>query len=176
MNDQTQMGGQNSVNIPSTQTPAYDPLQTTPNTQGFTDYLSRSYGMLHNLAANVILKIESNLDTADISILACPMPAYYDKTDSFTSIINGVLPLLILLIFIPPVYNMVFMIVKEKESRIKESMRMMGMKDRSYWLSWYVYYTCVTSMIVLLAWGVLLINVIGDSNPFLIWLYFTLYA
>lgn len=84
--------------------------------------------------------------------------------------------MLILLIFIPPVYNMVFMLVKEKESRIKESMRMMGMKDSAYWLSWYVYYTAVSSVIVFLAWIVLLINSIKYSNPFLILIFMLFYA
>ena len=84
--------------------------------------------------------------------------------------------MLLLLIFIPPVYNTVFLIVREKESRIKESMRMMGMNDTSYWLSWYMYYTCVTTVIVLLAWLVLLINVIVYSNSFLILVFMLLYA
>lgn len=53
---------------------------------------------------------------------------------------------------------------------------MMGMRDCSYWLSWYVYYTCVTTVIVLLAWGILMINVINFSNPFLILAFMWLYA
>ena len=86
------------------------------------------------------------------------------------------MPLLILLIFIPPVYNMIFLLVKEKESRIKESMRMMGMRDSAYWLSWYVYYTLVSTLIVFLAWLVLLINCIGNSNSLLILIYLLFYA
>ena len=84
--------------------------------------------------------------------------------------------MLILLIFIPPVYNMIFLLVKEKESRIKESMRMMGMRDSAYWLSWYVYYTLVSTLIVFLAWLVLLINCIGNSNSLLILIYLLFYA
>ena len=53
---------------------------------------------------------------------------------------------------------------------------MMGMKDRSYWLSWYVYYTCISSCIVFLAWLVLLINVMPNSNSFLILVFFLFYA
>lgn len=53
---------------------------------------------------------------------------------------------------------------------------MMGMRDLSYWLSWYCYYTCVTTAIVLLAWLVLIINVIDNSNSFLVFLYFLFYA
>lgn len=53
---------------------------------------------------------------------------------------------------------------------------MMGMRDCSYWLSWYVYYTLVTTVIVLLSWSVLMINVINFSNPFLILAFMLLYA
>lgn len=53
------MGGPNSIGIPNTQNKAYNPLQTTPDTKGFVDYMSRGYSLLHNLAANIVLKIES---------------------------------------------------------------------------------------------------------------------
>ena len=45
---------------------------------------------------------------------------------------------------------------------------MMGMGSLAYWLSWYVYYTIISTVIVLLAWGVLMINCIVYSNPFLV--------
>ena len=66
---------------------------------------------------------------------------------------------LILLLYVLPVYNMVFFIVKEKEYRAKESMRMMGLSDAPYWLSWWVYYTLINTVTAFLAWLVLSINV-----------------
>lgn len=104
------------------------------------------------------------------------MPASNNKSDPYTQILTSTLPFLLLLIFIPPVYNTVFLQVKEKESRIKESMRMMGMKDSAYWLSWYAYYTCVSTAMVFLAWIVLLINVMPNSNVFLVFVYLLFYA
>ena len=68
------------------------------------------------------------------------------------------------------------MLVKEKESRIKESMRMMGMRDSAYWLSWYAYYSVVSTVIVFLAWLVLLINCIVYSNSFLVLVFMIFYA
>ena len=175
-NDQQQMGGAGSIGIPNTQKAAYNPLQTTPDTSGFVDYLTRGYSTLHNLAANIALKMETGNNDARITILAAPMPASKSEEDSFTQVLTGVLPFLLLLIFIPPVYNTVFMLVKEKESRIKESMRMMGMKDLAYWLSWYAYYTMVSTLIVLLAWLVLLINCLTYSNSFLVLVFMIFYA
>ena len=66
---------------------------------------------------------------------------------------------LILLLYVLPVYNMVFFIVQEKEYRAKESMRMMGLSDAPYWLSWWVYYTLINTVTAFLAWLVLSINV-----------------
>ena len=178
------MGGPNSIGIPNTQKDPYQPLATIPDTKGFVDYLNRGYSVLHNLGANIALKLEvkkkesdeEKVKSAQITYLNAPMPASNDTSDPYEDVITLTLPFLLLLIFIPPVYNMVFQIVKEKESRIKESMRMMGMKDRSYWLSWYVYYTCISTTIVFLAWLVLLINVMPNSNPFLVFLFFLFYA
>lgn len=178
------MGGPNSIGIPNTQKDPYQPLATIPDTKGFVDYLNRGYSVLHNLGANIALKLEvkkkesdeEKVKSAQITYLNAPMPASNDTSDPYEDVITLTLPFLLLLIFIPPVYNMVFQIVKEKESRIKESMRMMGMKDRSYWLSWYVYYTCISTTIVFLAWLVLLINVMPNSNSFLVFLFFLFYA
>ena len=170
------MGGPNSIGIPNTQTAAYNALAKVPDTKGFVDYMTRGYSMLQNLAANVVLKLESDNDDAVISLLAAPMPASSDTSDPFTQIWTLTLPFLLLLIFIPPVYNTVFLLVKEKESRIKESMRMMGMSDKAYWLSWYVYFTIVSTLICILSWAVLLINCIKYSNSLLVLVFFIFYA
>ena len=86
------------------------------------------------------------------------------------------LPLFLILIYLLPVYNTVFLIVKEKESRTKESMRMMGMTDLPYWLSWLTYYTIQNTIISFIAWGVLCINVIVYSSKGYIFLYFWLFG
>ena len=78
--------------------------------------------------------------------------------------------------FVPPVFNMVSMLVREKETRIKESMYMMGMSKAAYWLSWYVYYTLISTVIVVLGWGVLMIRNINYTNPFLFLCFLFMYA
>lgn len=55
-------------------------------------------------------------------------------------------------------------------------MRMMGMSDVSYWLSWFVHYTIINTVIATIAWLVLLTNLIQFSRLFYIWIYFWLYG
>ena len=104
------------------------------------------------------------------------MLAESNVSDSFKQVWAKIFPFLIILMFIPPVYNMVSLLVREKETRIKESMKMMGMGEAAYWLSWYVYYTLVSLVICLLAWGVLMINCIVYTDPFLVLCFLFLYA
>jgi len=90
--------------------------------------------------------------------------------------LSGVLPLLMLFMYILPVFFIVSLIVKEKESKARESMRMMGMTDSPYWLSWFAYYTILNTLLSLIAWAVLCINVIGFSNPIFVLLWIWLYG
>ena len=86
------------------------------------------------------------------------------------------MPLFLLMAYIPPVYNLTFKIVREKETRAKETMRIMGMTDLPYWLSWFVFYTVINTVVTTLAWGILMIAVIKYSQPFYLWIFFWLYG
>ena len=86
------------------------------------------------------------------------------------------MPLFFLFTYIPPVYNMVFRLVKEKESGAKESMRMMGMTDAPYWLSWWFHFTCINLVITIASCGILCINVINYSEKIYLFLFIFLYG
>lgn len=86
------------------------------------------------------------------------------------------MPLFLLMAYIPPVYNLTFKIVREKETRAKETMRIMGMTDLPYWLSWFVFYTAINTVVTTLSWGILMIAVIKYSQPFYLWIFFWLYG
>lgn len=124
----------------------------------------------------MILREVTGNKEASITMMDVPLPAEQLVIDPFAQVMQGVMPLAMLLIFILPVYNTVFFIVKEKESKAKESMRMMGMGDTAYWISWYVFYSTITIMIVTIAVGVLSINVITNTSLIYVWLYFFLFG
>jgi len=80
------------------------------------------------------------------------------------------------LIYLGPVYGTVYGMVQEKEQRSKESMRMMGMGDLSYWLSWFAYYSIQSTVITLIGWAVLCINVCKYGSAGYIFLYMWLFG
>ena len=55
---------------------------------------------------------------------------------------------------------MTFKMVREKESRVKETMKIMGTTDLPYWLSWFAFYTLLNTVVTTLALGVLLFKVV----------------
>ena len=71
--------------------------------------------------------------------------------DPFFGMIADTFDYFLLIAYVLPVYRTVFRIVAEKHTRAKESMRMMGMSDGPYWLSWYTYYTLVNLIITICA-------------------------
>ena len=81
-----------------------------------------------------------------------------------------------LIMYVPIVYTTVYRIVAERENRVRESMRMMGLTDTPYWMSYFVFYTFQNTIIATGAWGVLSINCIAYSSKGEIWLFMWLYG
>ena len=80
--------------------------------------------------------------------------------DDFGLIFSNMMPFFMLLIYILPMYRLLSNMVSEKESKARESMKMMGLVDFSYWLSWWTYYFIIVTIISGLCILVLSFNVI----------------
>ena len=98
-----------------------------------------------------------------------PMKPNDVTVDKFVAL-NSIFALEVSIMYVLPVFNMVFFIVKEKEQRMKESMRMMGMSDLSYWLSWFIYYTATNTVTASLASITLMKNVFPHTDFTLIFM------
>lgn len=95
--------------------------------------------------------------------------------DNFVIVLQLTLSLFVLLMYIPLLYRTVYRIVFEKASRAKESMLMMGLTLDSYWLSWFVYYSIVNTVISFFSWLVIQNGVFTSKSSqvlfLVIWLY-----
>lgn len=69
-----------------------------------------------------------------IDVAPFPIPAFHD--DPFYAVIQFSLPLLFTLSFMLPVSNLIRGIVTEKESRLREALRMVGVSDAALTGSW----------------------------------------
>lgn len=72
--------------------------------------------------------------------------------------------------FLIPLYYIVSKLAEEKESKSREGMKMMGLKDSSYFLSWLVFYGTIVALMSIVMMGILSINVFYNSNKFLVFI------
>jgi len=73
--------------------------------------------------------------------------------------------------FLIPLYYIVSKLAEEKENKSREGMKMMGLKDSSYMLSWFVFYTCINLVQASLITLMVCINLFVNSNKLLIFLH-----
>nr|QST14977.1 ABCA3 protein [Diaphanosoma celebensis] len=105
---------------------------------GNPGYYKEGFLTLQDGVSRVLTELLSGKDTNDIEIemRRLPYPTYAD--DKFLVALQGWLPLIIMLSFIYPALNIVKSIVHEKERRLKESMKMMGLPNWLHWTAWFV--------------------------------------
>ena len=95
--------------------------------------------------------------------MAVPLQIPASNDDYFGELIKGALSWFMIIMFMPPVYRTTYRIVAEKENKVKESMRMMGLKDFAYWASWYTYHTIINTLITIPTWLLMHLSIISKS-------------
>lgn len=67
------------------------------------------------------------------------------------------------------------MLITEKEKKIKEGMKMMGLTDFAFYLSWIIYYTVIYSVIAGL-WTLIMLVLWKSSTGILVFVWYWLYC
>jgi hypothetical protein len=118
----------------------------------------------------------SNSTTPTIHASVSMMPTVSYLSDNFESVISSTLPLFYMLSFTYPVSRIIRALVMEKESRIKEGMKMMGLTDFSYNMSWFItIFTQLTIMVILITL-VTSTSVFEYSNKVLVFIFLESYS
>lgn len=84
--------------------------------------------------------------------------------------LSGVFSFFLIIMFVPPVYRTSYRIVNEKETKVKEAMRMMGLRDGAYWSSWFTYYTIVNTVISVITWSIMTFAIEIKSDSWIVFL------
>lgn len=172
---------QNSPNRASTLTTddsTVSRLQTKYNWQPPFILLARGHHLLQDHVSNFIIRHESGSKITSLSreyqFQPFPTPPYID--DPFANTIANVLGLFFTIIYMWPVTRLIKGIVEEKQLRIKEGMRMMGLPDSALYCSWFGTYTLIFFLTSLLITIVTSGSVYAHSNKFYIFLFFFFFA
>ena len=122
--------------IPSAKGQVLDPFCTQPNFNGYNTYTDRGFLFILKSIYDLILLKETNDDTVDISFRTMPQKFQKEKDDPF-SMFRFSLGFSIFIAYALPLTINLYKIVKEKESRVKEGMKIMGLKES---ISQYIFF------------------------------------
>ncbi|CAM9405596.1 unnamed protein product, partial [Scytosiphon promiscuus] len=129
--------------------------------------------MLQHLVDSRIMALEgSDADPPVVRITEFPNLEYAE--DGFWSQIGGMFAILVTISVLYPVANVISVLVKEKELRIKEGLKMMGLTDAAHTASWVFNFVCLfffISLFMVLCSG----SVFEYSDPGLVFFYFFLF-
>lgn len=137
-------------------------------------HLGRSIALYHNSS------LSGRLDQVRVNVQRFPYPPY--ENDKFLFALQFFFPLILMLSFIYPSVNLTKNIVLEKEQRLKEAMKMMGLQDWLHWTSWFVnsfFWSLISVAIITCLLCMHLkpnLAIISKSDPMLVLLFFVLYT
>jgi hypothetical protein len=118
-------------------------------------------------------KLPQNLtvSTLDVGYMPMKTPEYESVNPLATEQLILQFPFFVMFTFLIPLYYMVSKLAEEKEGKSREGMKMMGLKDSSYFLSWFVFHLILMIIMAALITSMCSINLFPNSNKLLIFLH-----
>nr|XP_006817327.1 PREDICTED: ATP-binding cassette sub-family A member 2-like [Saccoglossus kowalevskii] len=104
-----------------------------------------------------------------------PYPCYIQ--DRFLFVIEHMFPIVMIISWVYYVAMLTQSIVYEKEQRLKEVMKMMGLSNAVHWVAWFItsfleMSITIISLVCILKYG----KVLTYSNPVIIWMFLSIFA
>ncbi|KAJ3599929.1 hypothetical protein NHX12_033883 [Muraenolepis orangiensis] len=133
-----------------------------PAADPFNDmrYIWGGFVYVQDLVERALARVLSGVEqTTGIYVQQMPYPCYVD--DVFLRVLNRSLPLFMTLAWIYSVAMIIKGVVYEKEARLKETMRIMGLSTGTLWLSWFIS-----------SWG----DILPYSDPSVVFFFLTAFA
>eukprot|EP00826_Nyctotherus_ovalis_P045315 TRINITY_DN49_c0_g1_i2.p1 TRINITY_DN49_c0_g1~~TRINITY_DN49_c0_g1_i2.p1 ORF type:complete len:1624 (+),score=501.10 TRINITY_DN49_c0_g1_i2:541-5412(+) len=158
--------------IPTTKKEAIDPLEPIPDEENHEMYHTSGFTYLQYLVVKVLGG--NSINTLKMGVIPMKTPEY--KDDEFLSGPGPFVGGIMVLSFLAPIFKLVSMIVQDKENKTREGMKIMGLQDSAYWISFVVYYIVILVVIAAIITLIMATILFKKSNIFLIFIYFLEYG
>ena len=153
-----------------------NPFQKPAKADFMFGYTYSAFATLQKAVDDYILNSVSRQGPVEttISLGLFPEPAFH--SDDFLTVIAASLALFFVLAFLYPVSRYLRALVLEKETKIKETMKIMGLSAWAANLSWVITMVAQSTVTVLLMTLLGARTVFSYSNPFLIFLFLFIFS
>lgn len=141
--------------VPNSIAPSLAFMQTYPNMPDYKLWLTSGYLEMMKIINDIILQISTNNTNASINFGMMAEKYKVYTVDKFGSYIGFIVPFFLLIAYVCPLCIYVFRMVKDKESRAKEGMKIMGLTEGIYFLSYFLQYVVLNTIYALINAGIL---------------------
>ena len=130
-----------SIDASNTYQPLYDLTASIPNWRAWnTTFL---YGtpqfMIYITDMLVMLLSGHRFDDVEFAFIPMKTPEFTQMEPFAATQLTMIFPFFYMCIYLLPLYYMVTKIAEDKESRGREGMKMMGLRDETYFLAWFIF-------------------------------------
>lgn len=139
-------------------------------------YITFGFAYLQDIIDHAIISEQTGReDVPGIIFQQFPYPCYID--DEFIMAISRTFPLFMVLSWVYTCSMIVKAIVYEKEQRLKETMRVMGLGNGIHWVGWFIDSLIPMSFTIFLLTIILVYgDILRNSNPVIVYLFLFCYS
>jgi len=148
--DFDKIGKEGVQDIPSNGQGMFDPFQNGPDIISYMGYKNGAYNYMMKIIHDYILKKETNTTEATFSYGIFPMKYTDFRLDKFGQFFGFIITIIIVIAYMSPLSLYVYRIVGEKEGKTKEGMKIMGLGDGDYFLSYFIQYLIISIFVSLI--------------------------
>jgi len=170
------LGYDDPLDIPFTQSNRRVDIIKSQNIVSLKKYANKGFLQIQNLVDNLILKQEISNPAAEIrhEVSSVSLPEF--QIDNLAGVLGGNSQLIICVPLFLPYLRMVSYIMHEKETRIKEGMKIMGLTGNIFYLSWLITYSIIYTIISIFVSLIMKVSVLTYSSYGLIFLWHWLFC
>ena len=128
----------------------FDKFQTGPDIHSYMRYQRGGYNYMMKIVNEYILKKETGNNNATFSFGIFPMKYTDFRTDNYGQYLGYIVTIIIIIAYMSPLSLYVYRIVEEKEAKTKEGMKIMGLGESEYFLSYFIQYTTTSFFVSLI--------------------------
>ncbi len=142
-----------------------DTFQSGPDLSSYKKYQSNGYGYFMKIISEYILKQESH-ENIKLNFAILPMKYKSYRQDPFGTVVGYIGPFFIIVAYMGNLCIYVYRMVLEKETKAKEGMKIMGLTEGIYFLSYFIQFTVIS--LVTSAINALIFLLLFTRIPFLV--------
>ena len=141
-----------------------DLFRSGPDMQSYGRYRTSGYTYFMKMINEYILRKETKNKNAKLNFGMMPMKYVNYKTDKLGDYMDFIIPFFIIVAYMANLCLYVYRMVSEKESRVKEGMKIMGLEEGIYFLSYFLQYLVINIFVALI--NTIIVNYIFKTIPF----------